>query len=236
MALTVLVPTRGRPDAAVACQAAFEATRGDPATRLVFVVDDDDPQLASYLAPREDHHLTVIRPPHATGTGMTAALNAGVRQTLLDWPHEGFLGFIGDDHRFRTPNWDVEFIKELSKPGIGFVYGYDKFWHEGQIPTQVFMRAEICRRLGWMALPGTKHLYLDNTWMLLGTESGSIKWRRDIIVEHMHPAVGKAEWDEGYKRVNDQSVYSHDRQVYETWISSGRAEKSVEKVREALRV
>ncbi len=234
MPLTVLVPTRGRPDAAWACRDAFEATRTDPATRLVFVVDDDDPQLVGYHAPRGDRSLNLMSPVHEGG--MAAALNAAVQKTIEDWPLDLFIGFVGDDHRFRTKGWDTAFIEELSKPGIGFVYGYDMFWHEGQIPTQIFMRAAICDKLGWMALPGAKHLYLDNTWMHLGTESKSIKWRRDMIVEHMHPAVGKAEWDEGYQRVNAQAMYDHDRNVYETWLNSGQAALDVASVRDALGV
>jgi hypothetical protein len=36
----------------------------------------------------------------------------------------------------------------------------------------------------------------------------------------MHPVAGKAEWDEGYKEVNAQEVYSFDALAYQNYIQS----------------
>ncbi|HWB37324.1 MAG TPA: hypothetical protein VHA75_15000, partial [Rugosimonospora sp.] len=74
--LVVLVPSRGRPEAARALVAAFRATStGD--TKLTFIVDEDDPAREQYAAiPGETSGMSVnvgcARNPAAT---MVGALN-----------------------------------------------------------------------------------------------------------------------------------------------------------------
>ena len=84
-----------------------------------------------------------------------------------------------------------------------------------------------------MALPGAKHLYFDNTWRVLGDEVGALYYMPDVVVEHMHPSVGKAEWDEGYKRVNSSDTYEHDAQAFAAWVN-GPAKEDIARVKEAL--
>jgi hypothetical protein len=172
-----------------------------------------------------------MRPEHAGG--MVNALNAGALETLEKWPHERAIGFVGDDHRFRTPGWDLTFLESL-KARKGFVYGNDLFWRNGEIPTQIFISAEIIKCLGWMGLPSCKHLYIDNVWRELGEATGSIRYFSDVVVEHMHPAGGKAEWDEGHRRVNSEQMYSHDAAAFAAWRDSDRFLDDVAKVRRAL--
>lgn len=219
MSLTVLCPTRGRPDAAWALFDSVEKTRRNPHTRLVFVLDEGDETMPEYIRPRDGHELTIRRPEHAGG--MVNALNAAALDALREWPHERIFGFVGDDHRFRTAGWDVSFEETLSdRPG--FVYGNDLFWPKGEIPTQIFMSTEIVRELGWMALPACRHLYVDNAWMELGEATGSIRYYRDIIIEHMHPAANKAPTDAGYERVNSAEMYEHDAAAFAAWRDSAR--------------
>jgi hypothetical protein len=148
---------------------------------------------------------------------MVTALNAGadwaIRHTDPD-----YLGFIGDDHRFRTAGWDDRIIAQLNDQGGGFAYGNDLFWPGGEIPTQIFLSSEIVAALGWMGLPECHHLYIDNVWGTLGREIGKLAYLPDVVIEHMHPAGGKAVWDEGHLRVNTDAMFSHDRDAFEAWV------------------
>jgi hypothetical protein len=68
-----------------------------------------------------------------------------------------------------------------------------------------------------MAPPNLTHLYVDNFWKDLGQLAGCIRYLPDVVVEHLHPVAGKAAWDEGYVRVNAQSMFSRDRSAYERY-------------------
>lgn len=189
---------------------------------MLLVVDDDDPELPGYAG------LPVMVVP--SPGNMATALNLSAMRSL---DAARVLGFIGDDHRFRTPGWDRTFVSLLDQRGGGMVYGDDGFRVDGDIPTQIFISSSIVRALGWMALPGAKHLYLDNAWRVLGDSAGVLYYMPDIVVEHMHPAAGKGEWDAGHVAVNAKAVYDHDAAVFARWLEHG-LEADVAKVKAAV--
>lgn len=229
MSLVVLCPTRGRPDALREAAHSLIKTRSYGSTRLLAIVDHDDPEADNYVK-RADSLYDFVFPLH-TG-GMVSALNAGTVQVLQEHPEIKILGFIGDDHRFRTDHWDEAITAALEQPG--YAYGYDGFWHDGQIPTQIFISRRIVEALGYMALPDCYHLYVDNAWRAVGEAIGRFTWLQDVLIEHMHPAIGKAEWDEGHKRVNSEEMYNRDRVAFEAWRASPRFTVDVRRVRRAL--
>lgn len=224
--LLVICPTRGRPEAAREAYAALDATRVRDGTHILFPVDSDDPRLGDYFAER----YPVLRQEQPGN--MVNALNAAAKWAL-DELEPKYLGFIGDDHRFRTKGWDDYLLSVLEERGGGFAYGNDLFWPKGEIPTQIFMSASIVRKLGWMGLPDCHHLYIDNAWRMLGEATKSLYYLPDVIIEHMHPAGGKAAWDEGHRRVNSDTMYSHDRAAFDTWVEGSMTE-DIDLVRSAL--
>lgn len=163
-----------------------------------------------------------------SGHGMGPALNAG-----LAYIDAAVIGFIGDDHRFRTPGWDERIIEANDALGGGIVYGNDLLRGQ-ELPSQVFMDARIVRSLGWMALPGAHHLFLDDTWRELGHAINRLTYLPDVHIEHLHPTAGKAEWDENYVRVNTGAMYEHDAAVFHEWMHNGISRDS-QRVLEALR-
>lgn len=224
--LIVLCPTRGRPEAALEAYQSFVATATLETTEIVFVVDNDDPKLDEYLsAPYSTIHL---EPPG----NMVKALNEAAIWALGQSPR--YLGFIGDDHRFRTSGWDSIFSHLLAQRGGGMVYANDTIRTDGDIPTQIFMSAEIVETLGWMGLPTCTHLYIDNVWRVIGDEIGMLFYMPDVIIEHLHPAAGKVDWDEGHLRVNTQAMYQHDAQAFSEWLA-GSAKDDIERVRKVMR-
>lgn len=222
----VICPTRGRPNAAREAYQSFNATKASADTTMIFVVDDDDPDRDRY----EEEGVPVLLIP--SPGNMCGALNHAAKWAL-DKTAAEYLCFVGDDHHFRTPGWDKTFTSLLEGRGGGMVYGDDLFRKDGDIPTHIFMSASIIRALGWMGLPGARHLYLDNTWRVLGDEAGCLYYMPDIVVEHVHPAAGKAVWDANYQRVNAAEVYNHDAKAYLAWLENDMV-ADVAKVRLAL--
>lgn len=205
MSLIVICPSRGRPGKAKEAYEAFVRTKRNHWTEMIFVVDEDDPTYPEYEG------LPVRMPIHKGGMGN--ALNAAALQLIDEYD---YVGFIGDDHRFRTRDWDNLMLNHLTSEGGGIGYGND-LMQGVNLPTQVFMSSAIVKALGWMALPGAKHLYFDDTWKSLGEGLDRLYYFPEIVIEHMHPAAGKAEWDDNYKRVNAQTVYDHDLAVFIEW-------------------
>jgi hypothetical protein len=129
-----------------------------------------------------------------------------------------YFAFLGDDHRPRTAGWDSLLIQAMQKrPSMA--YGNDLLQKE-RLPTMIAMTSDIVKALDGMVPPKMKHLYLDNFWKKLGEDLGALTYLDHVIVEHMHPSAGKAEWDEGYKEVNASEIYSFDALAYKNYIES----------------
>lgn len=232
--LVVIVPSRGRPQAVAELAAAFAETC-TASTGLVFAIDKGESFEDAYdTACAEACSLDVpVLPVVVDGepASMVNALNGAAHWVLTG--DAKAIAFMGDDHRPRTKGWDAAYLAALAeRPGL--VYGNDLLQGE-RLPTQVAMSAEVVRALGHMGPPVLTHLYLDNYWLQLGRAADCITYLPDVIVEHLHPVAGKAPWDEGYKRVNDRSVYERDAAAFAAyWSEHGPGD--VTKVREALSV
>lgn len=202
----MIVPSRGRAAVARALTLHFRNTCTAD-TVLIFAVDQDDPTRAEYETVGDGTTSAVLFTPSRT---MVEALNI----TAVNYASQAFaIGFMGDDHCPRTYGWDSEYLGALRELGTGIVYGNDLLQGE-KLPTQCAMTADIIRALGFMALPSLRHMYVDNFWLDLGREADRLFYLPDVVVEHMHPIAGKADWDEGHRRVNDQQVYDADAAAY----------------------
>jgi hypothetical protein len=210
--LVVVVPSRGRPDAAAELVQVFaETCTTNP--RLLFAVDYDDPTRGDYPA---DHLCTT-----AANNTMVGALNE-VARVVANGPLYGpafAVGFMGDDHRPRVKAWDQSYVVALRELGTGIVYGNDLLQGEN-LATQCAMTSDIVRVLGHMAPPTLRHMYVDNYWMDLGRRAGCLRYLPNVVVEHMHPIAGKSEWTKGHMRVNAQHMYTADACAYEAYVRS----------------
>lgn len=205
MNLIVLIPTRGRP---ARCLEAFGALRATAESdhRYIALVDDNDPALPEYEAIAGLEVMVV--PPG----GYTFAINFAASRL---WDDADIFGVLQDDVLSRTAGWDRIVEETLGTPGIA--YGDDKIHGENH-PTVPFVSSAIARALGWVALPSTIHQYVDDCWKRLGQELGCLRFMPDVVMEHMHVAVDKAEWDEGYRRVYSDGLASHDHAAFQDWV------------------
>jgi hypothetical protein len=206
--LLTLVPTRNRVENARELLHTFYDTSMDDDSGILFVVGTEDPRLRKYVNHIPPQHLLIF-----PDRGLVKALNYAAP---LHWDEYEAIGFMGDDHRPRTPGWDSAYLNELRKLGSGYVYGNDLLMGE-RIPTQVAISSSIIRALGFFGPPGFWHLCVDLTWKDMGTGLRRIKYLDDVIIEHMHPAVQKADEDSGYKHVNSPMMVKHDEAEYLRW-------------------
>jgi hypothetical protein len=80
------------------------------------------------------------------------------------------------------------------------------------------MSASIVRAIGYMAPPELIHMYMDNFWKALGQDLGHLIYRSDVIIEHLHPLVGKSQNDAGYMEVNSPEIYSKDVVAFDRYL------------------
>ena len=207
--LVVLVPSRNRPENIAELIKSLDETETE--SDLIVIIDDDEPQQDAYLQLGCDVLMV-----EKNGKGMAKPLNFAARHYANKYRH---FAFLGDDHRPRTKNWDVHFINALDELGTGLVYGNDLLQGKN-LATAIAMTGDIVRALGGMVPPDMIHLYLDNFWMQLGQDLNAMTYLDDVILEHMHPIAGKAQWDEGYREVNAEEVYSADKKALDDYLAS----------------
>lgn len=232
--LALLVPTRGRPNSIKAIIDDWYLT--DYNVDLWLGIDDDDPEYDGYrkiddYACEKNVEMVFWQGPRKrlgpTLNDMAiCAAKAGEDRKSYEYD---YISFLGDDHRPRTQNWNELIVNQLESMGTGIVYG-DDLLQGANLPTAVFMTANIVRELGYMVPPGMIHLYLDDFWKDLGNAAGILKFMPNVIIEHMHPAIGKAEWTAQYQEVNSQTMFNNDAATYAQY-KAEQFDKDVAKVR-----
>ena len=225
----MICPSRGRPSAAGELARAFEETSDPAGVQLVVVIDDDDPERAGYAEALAGGRAMLLQTIGRGARGMTRPLNA-VATALCGPGGAELIGFVGDDHRPRTPGWAERFAETLSGGGPGFVYGNDLLMGE-RMPTAVAMTADVVRTLGYMAPPELYHLNVDVCWLEWGRALGRITYLPDVVIEHMHPAAGKAKLDDGYLAVNSRDMVEVDGAEWARYWHEGGFQRDVEKLR-----
>jgi hypothetical protein len=210
--IAVVMPTRGRPrQAREAVESAFQ-TRAYPDTVVVPVLDEGDSSIYSFASDRG------AATSYVCAGNMIQRTNLAAMSLLDDYD---IIGWMADDNRFRTHAWDAMVDSAFDDPKIGFVNLNDLFWSEmapNDKPCNTFIRAEIVRALGWFANPHVEHHYMDDTWRVLGLSTDSLLYLKDVICEHMHPVLGKSDWDAQYRSTETGEQLARDQGQFVRWI------------------
>lgn len=206
--LTVLVPTRSRVNSSIRLLNAFRET-STADSELIFVISADDPNHDDYywaLTQAGGKAITVS----VDKPGVVAPLNAGFNALSASL---GFaVGFMGDDHFPKTPGWDTELLSDLKRMKTGVAYGNDLLQGE-KMATAVVMTSDIPKALGHMTPPELYHYCGDVVWVDWGKGINKLVYRDDVIIEHLHPSIGKARQDALYDltsplELKDQDAYT----------------------------
>jgi beta-1,4-mannosyl-glycoprotein beta-1,4-N-acetylglucosaminyltransferase len=186
-----IVPSRSRPDHSIAFAEAFFAhsTRSD----LLFALDEDDPELPRYTSiPGARFEVNPRLRPVGT---LNLVANKYANQYA-------YLAYLSDDHRIHTPGWDQLLVEAIENLPAGIAYGNDPELSE-ELPTAVLLKADIVRTLEFMAPSGLIHRYKEHFWHDLGQALGSLRYRADVVIEHLHLSTGTAEDDAGDPKTFD---------------------------------
>lgn len=216
--IVTIVPTRGRPEAIGQLIHWFRRTTVIRSHELLVLVDNDDPMLPDYLYEQNKLQRDDPQPNVTFWIGERAPIarlldDHSIRACADYESTLRYVGFMGDDHRPRTPHWDQDI---LTTPTPAIVYG-DDLYQGVRLPTAVWMSTDIIRAINKFCPPNCKHMELDSYWRDLGLATGTLKYIEGMIIEHLHPAAGKAQMDEGYARVGSTEAYQADHLAYEQY-------------------
>ena len=225
MSLLIVCPSRGRPAKLGRLLDRLDETCTVDWT-LAAGLDTDDPAKTDYM------RLLRPGPRGAQARDHTNVLIAA-RRPLGGWintlwqmfAHSGIthVAFLGDDHLPAARGWDADLIAAVDDcpAGVGIAYGDDLLQGEG-LPTAPVMSASIPRALGWLALPGLAHYYLDNAWDDIGRACECLRYVPEVTVEHLHHAAGKAPMDSTYADAwADGRRMNEDREAFLGWRQMG---------------
>lgn len=222
-----LCPSRNRPANIQRLTEAWIKTHAQ--ADLLVRVDDDDEHVQDY----ENLFIDLDPSQFIFQVGPRLKLGPTLNDLAPKFTSDyGAIGFLGDDHLPRTFEWDHHLGEALRKMRGGLVYGNDLL-QRVNLPTAVLISSTIINALGFYVPPGQTHLYLDDFWRDLGRRLDRLAYLDDVIIEHVHPAAGKAQMDGLYAEVNAPSMYEGDALAYGLYRDE-RMDLDVEKVKAAL--
>lgn len=202
--VSVVVATRGRAGQAAACiERLLHASRG---YRVEVIVVTDDPltfAATDCLATRVI--LSAERTPAPAGWHQGAAL---ARADVLA---------LGADDLWYGHGWIGETLDRLADfpDGEGLV-GFNDLGRDGnELATHWAVSRGFARKHlgGALYPPCYQHYYGDNEVTARAKAAGRFQWAHYALVEHRHPAFGKAAVDAGYALAS--RVMEADRRLFE---------------------
>ena len=206
--ISILVPTRKRPDKMQTLIDSIEETTHDLSkVELIFYIDEDDDDSLSAMTKTAELSIKHIIGPRIL---LSKTWNKCYEIARGDIIMHG-----GDDIVFRTPKWDVEVENAFNQydDKIVLVYGRDGFQDE-KLATHGFVHRRWIETVGYFLPPFFSSDYND-TWLFeLDTNIKRTHYLDSILIEHMHYVVGKSEYDETYKEREARGEEDNVKELY----------------------
>lgn len=204
--ISVLCPTRGRPDSMQRMVTSARKTAQVPTgIEFIFYIDDDD--AASYaMAERLDVRSVV---------GPRIILSEMWNACWMESSDDIFM-HCGDDIIFRSAGWDSEVIDAFERipDKIVLVHGRDGY-QDANLATHGFYHRRWTDAVGYLVPPYFSSDYNDLWWTEVADMISRRTYLHSVYTEHMHPVVNKGTWDQTHterlarhQQDNVQAIYN----------------------------
>lgn len=130
---------------------------------------------------------------------------------LKHHPNEDFYGIMADDVVPTTFRWDI-MLREACLPNK-IAWGLDG-GHDETLPRHPFIGGALVRNLGFLAVPGLKHWFVDNAWRDIAQALECGEYRPEIRMTHLHYTSGQSAQDRTYSQQPDPRA---DEIMYNVW-------------------
>jgi len=191
--ISILVPTRGRPNNMVRLWDSIENTVSNPKNvEIIFYIDDDDKQSIE-LVKKQKPLKCVVK--YIIGERIVLSKMWNECHKIAKGP---YYHHCGDDVVFRTKNWDKIILEEFSKypDKIVFIWPRDREKSRGKNGgTHGFLHDNWINTVGYF-MPPYFSSDMNDRWLTeVSKKIGRDVFLEDVYVEHMHYAFGKATKD-----------------------------------------
>lgn len=193
MKISLLHPSRGRPDKASKTLGYWLDKIGGIQWEYILSCDSDDPALEAYYPYRGAQNMRRIV---SDNENVVQATNAAAKICSGD-----ILVYLSDD--FDCPdNWAELILKEFESENRPLVIKVDDCLQKNHVPvlTIPIMNRALYERLGYFWNPAYKSMFCDVDLYYTAKHIGALKNAFHLKFPHEHHSIGKAENDETYRR------------------------------------
>lgn len=200
MVISLIHPSRGRPDKAHITAKKWLLAAGGCAVEHIFSLDRSDPFVEQYAA----HDKLIINDNDCVVQATNHAAAAATGDLLI---------YLSDD--FECPiNWG-ETVKSIASRYSGEYMirahdGLQKF--EAEVLTIPMMSKALYHKLGYFFYPEYKSMWVDVDLYHVCNRMGVIKWHRELLFQHNHYCNGKSKRDDTYNR--SEAHWDQGKEVY----------------------
>lgn len=200
MKISLIHPSRGRPDKAHSTAKSWIENAGVE-TDYILSVDDNDSMLDIYslIYLRSDMDGSFIAGSSTKlvrkNSSVVEATNRAAKETTGD-----ILIYLSDDFKC-FPNWGPAVIKEFEGVTEPQLIKVDDMLQPFHVPvlTIPIMNRALYERLGYFWHPEYKSMFVDEDLYWTAKKLGALKMCPHLKFEHQHVSVGKAQDDETYR-------------------------------------
>jgi hypothetical protein len=175
--LSIVLPSRGRPQLAARLLDELHRTAAEPARiEVLLMLDDDDPDSHAL-----DHPALRVRKRIGPRLSMGRLTNAAASQA------SGRAVFLlNDDVRVRTPGWDAEISRTLQSfpDGIACLYPNDLHQRRRNATFPILSRAAL-GAIGQVTEPGLHHYHIESHLMAIFRRLRRLGHDRLVYLEHV---------------------------------------------------
>lgn len=211
--ILVRMPTRGRPAQAISVLSAYQSMAGMP-IQMEVIVDNDDETVTSEVLYR--FHALGCHIVFGDHENKVAACNDG---RVSEWD----VIVLGSDDMVPVKDgWAVRIV-ELFEEHFPFFDGClhtdDGYAHDRVNTLSILGRRYYEMHHRRIYNPIYKSLFCDDEHTEIARKLGRIVYVPEVLIEHRHPAAGKAKLDELYAK-ND-ALWKQDEAIYKMQLASG---------------
>jgi hypothetical protein len=164
---------------------------------VLVYLDEDDPKLGHYKEVLKSRYLEENfhgRVEFFVGKRIPVpkALNVLAKYSTGDT-----LFVYSDDTLIETQGWDDLISEEFSKSD-DFLVVYPNAGRSREKLEYWFCKRKLVKTLGFMAPEHFEHFCADEWIEKVARANDRLVFARHVVVKHMHPKYGLAEWDDTY--------------------------------------